>query len=84
MNSTQFLFRKSHIRGTLTTGKKWVFLAVDINSEGEGATYWTSEVIEWRSECVSTSLYVTVPATSNRYDPALITGILSSWVSSVA
>ncbi|KAF9471553.1 hypothetical protein BDN70DRAFT_901259 [Pholiota conissans] len=69
---------KAHIRGALTTGDKWIFLAVDLDSGGEGATYWESEVVEWRTEDVATD--VTIPVTSNRYDPAVISGILSSWV----
>ncbi|KAG6916683.1 hypothetical protein DXG01_005805 [Tephrocybe rancida] len=69
---------KSHIRGALTTGDRWIFLAVDLDSGGEGATYWESEVVGWRTE--DAALNVTVPVTSNRYDPAVIAGILSSWV----
>lgn len=64
----------------MTTGEKWVFLTVDLDDEGEGATYWESEVVEWRSEGVPTSLDVIVPVTSNRDDPTLIAGILSSWM----
>ncbi|KAG6853482.1 hypothetical protein H0H87_008549, partial [Tephrocybe sp. NHM501043] len=44
---------------------------------GEGATYWESEVVGWRTE--DAAMNVTVPMTSNRYDPAVIAGILSSW-----
>ncbi|EAU91843.1 hypothetical protein CC1G_04610 [Coprinopsis cinerea okayama7 len=69
---------KSHIRGALTSGDRWIFLAVNLDREGEGATYWESEVVGWRTENMASD--VTVPVTSNRYDPALIAGILSSWV----
>jgi len=71
---------KDHIRGALTSGDRWIFLAVDLDGEGEGATYWVSEVIGWRSERISESLDWSVPVTSNRYDPALISGVLSSWM----
>jgi len=71
---------KDHIRGVLTTGDKWMFIAVDLDGEGEGATYWRSEVIEWRSRRIAESRDVTVPVTSDWDDPALICGILSSWV----
>ncbi|KAF8188014.1 hypothetical protein BJ912DRAFT_1059572 [Pholiota molesta] len=52
----------AHIRGALTTGDQWIFLAVDLDILPEEA------------------LDVTVPATSDRHDPAVIAGILSSWV----
>ncbi|KAF8173456.1 hypothetical protein BJ912DRAFT_859303, partial [Pholiota molesta] len=71
---------EAHIRGALTTGNRWIFLAVDLDSGGEGATYWQSEVVEWRTVLSEEALDVTVPATSDRYDPAVIAGILSSWV----
>lgn len=80
-HSTQISFRKSHVRGALTTGDRWIFLAVEIDSKGEGATSWESEVVRWRTK--SLAMDFTVPATSDRYDPAVIAGILSSWVSPV-
>jgi len=73
-------FGKSHIRGAVTTGDRWIFLAVDLDSGGEGATYWQSEVVEWRKNDATTD--VTIPVTSDRYDPAVTAGILSSWVPS--
>ncbi|TEB33909.1 hypothetical protein FA13DRAFT_1763439, partial [Coprinellus micaceus] len=71
-------FGKSHIRGALTTGYQWVFLAVDLHDDDEGATYWESDMIQWSPERVSGTLEATVPVTSD--DPATIAGILSSWV----
>lgn len=71
---------KSHIRGALTTGSKWHFIVVDIDDDGDGAKYWVSEMIEWKAKLgPSTGRLVT--ATSDESDPALIAGILSSWVS---
>jgi hypothetical protein len=75
--------RKSHIRGAFTTGIKWYFIVVDLNTYDGGAMYWVSEPIEWRwktkrgpasRECI-------IEETSDEFDPALIAGILSSWVS---
>lgn len=75
--------RKSHIRGALTTGFKWHFIVVDLDADGDGAKYWVSEVIEWRwkTKRGPTSSERLVEATSDDCDPALIAGILSSWVS---
>ena len=76
-----FLCRKSHIRGALTTGIKWHFIVVDLDADGDGATYWVSELIEWKTKRSSTSRERLVEGTSDESDPALIAGILSSWVS---
>jgi hypothetical protein len=75
--------RKSHIRGALTTGLKWHFIVVDLNADGDGATYWVSEPIEWKwkTKRGPASLERFVEDTSDESDPALIAGILSSWVS---
>ncbi|KAF8632500.1 hypothetical protein AX17_004824 [Amanita inopinata Kibby_2008] len=54
---------KSHIRGALTTGIKWI-----------------SELIEWKTKRSSTSRERLVEGTSDEPDPALIAGILSSWI----
>jgi len=76
------ILRKSHIRGAFTTGIKWYFIVVDLNTYDGGAMYWVSEPIEWRwktkrgpasRECI-------IEETSDEFDPALIAGILSSWV----
>jgi hypothetical protein len=72
--------RKSHIRGALTTGMKWHFIAVDIDANNDGAKYWVSELIEWRTKRSSTSGEFIVEGTDDDSDPALIAGILSSWV----
>ena len=76
-----FLCRKSHIRGALTTGIKWHFIVVDLDADGDGATYWVSELIEWKTKRSSASRERLVEGTSDESDPALIAGILSSWVS---
>ncbi|KAJ3566765.1 hypothetical protein NP233_g6796 [Leucocoprinus birnbaumii] len=56
----------------------WIFLTVDLDKKGEGTTYWASEVVEWSPVFKGDA---TVPITSNRDGPAVIAGILSSWVS---
>ncbi|KAF8706299.1 hypothetical protein AX14_013811 [Amanita brunnescens Koide BX004] len=72
---------KSHIRGALTTGSKWHFIVVDLYADGDGAEYWVSELIEWKTMRSSTSKEHLVEGISDESDPALIAGILSSWVS---
>ncbi|KAM6496492.1 hypothetical protein JOM56_006965 [Amanita muscaria] len=71
---------KSHIRGALTTGIKWHFIVVDLDADGDGAEYWVSELIEWKTKRSSTSRERLVEGTSDEFDPALIAGILSSWI----
>lgn len=73
--------RKSHIRGALTTGFKWHFVAVDLDTDGDGAKYWVSDLIEWRWQPGSKERVI--EETSDAFDPALIAGILSSWVSTL-
>ncbi|KAF8716601.1 hypothetical protein AX14_012294 [Amanita brunnescens Koide BX004] len=34
----------------LTTGIKWHFIVVDLNADGDGAEYWVSELIEWKTK----------------------------------
>jgi hypothetical protein len=53
---------------------------VDIDADGDGAKYWVSDLIEWRWKG-PTSWERLVEETSDEWDPALIPGILSSWVS---
>ncbi|KAF8625256.1 hypothetical protein AX15_005478 [Amanita polypyramis BW_CC] len=71
---------KSHIRGALTTGMKCHFIAVDLDADSNGAKYWVSELIEWKTKQSSTSRERLVEGTSDEFDPALIAGILSSWI----
>jgi hypothetical protein len=73
--------RKSHIRGALTTGIKWYFVVVDLNADSDGAKYWISELIKWKTKRGPASRERLVEGTSDESDPALISGILSSWVS---
>ena len=73
---THTLLRKSHIRGALTTGHKWLFIVVDIDADGDGASYWISDVLEWRVNSKGTFEFSTEEG-----NPALIAGILGSWVS---
>jgi hypothetical protein len=73
--------RKSHIRGAFTTGIKWYFIIVNLNADGAGAKYWISELIEWKTKRRPASKERLVEGTSDESDPALIAGILSSWVS---
>lgn len=72
---------KYHIRGAPTTGFKWHFIIVDPDADGDGAKYWVSELIEWKIKRSSTSRERPVEGTSDESDPALVAGILSSWVS---
>ncbi|KAK2467650.1 hypothetical protein APHAL10511_000505 [Amanita phalloides] len=71
---------KSHIRGALTTGIKWHFIAVDLDADSDGAKYWVSELIEWKTKRSPTSRERLVEGTADESDPALIAGILSSWI----
>ena len=73
--------RKSHIRGALTTGIMWHFVVVDLDADGNGAKYWVSELIEWKWKRGPTLRERLVEENSDESDPALIAGILSSWVS---
>ena len=75
--------RKTHIRGALTTGFKWRFIVVDLNANDDGATYWVSVPIEWKwkTKLGPASVESVIEDTSDESDPALIAGILSSWVS---
>ena len=54
---------------------------VDLNDDGDGAKYWISELIEWKTKRGPASRKRLVEGTSDESDPALIAGILSSWVS---
>ena len=66
------MISKPHIRGALTTGSKWHFVVVDLDTDGDGAKYWVSELIEWTRDPTTDKLSLV---------PALIAGILSTWVS---
>jgi hypothetical protein len=76
---------KSHIRGALTTGHKWHFVVVDLDTDGDGAKYWVSELIEWLKAANpfrrGLSRELSVESQSDESEPALIAGILSTWVS---
>ena len=70
--------RKFHIRGALTTSIKWYFVMVDLNADGDGAKYWISELIEWKTKRGQERL---VEGTSDESNLARVAGMLSSWVS---
>jgi hypothetical protein len=42
-----FYVYECHICSALTTGIKCV---VDLNADGDGAEYWVSELIEWKTK----------------------------------
>jgi len=73
-----------HVAYILCAGNlTFVVLSRPVSSEadGDGAKYWVSELIEWKTKRSSTSRERLVKGTSDGSDPALIAGILSSWVS---
>ena len=61
-------------------GVKWRFVVVELGADGDGAKYWVSDLIEWKWKADSTAKPL-VEETSDEFDPALIPGILSTWVS---
>ena len=71
------MISKSHIRGALTTGSKWHFVVVDLDTDGDGAKYLVSRLIE-----IPGRSWDYIPDKSS-LTPALIAGILSTWVSLV-
>jgi len=68
-------------KNALITGNNWHFIVVDLNTDGDGAQYWVSELIEWKTKRGATSRERFAQATSDEFDPALVAGILSTWVS---
>ncbi|KAF6744290.1 hypothetical protein DFP72DRAFT_1078836 [Ephemerocybe angulata] len=70
---------KFHIRGALTSGTKWTFVAVDLNPNNDGAEYWVSEEIEFFSSPLIPGASDTDPLLRVR-EPSLIAAILSTWV----
>ena len=71
------------MRGALTTGYEWYFVVVDVNTNNDGAKYWVSEKIIWYWSTEKSAPYrkLVIEETSCERDPALVAGILSSWVS---
>ncbi|KAF6744289.1 hypothetical protein DFP72DRAFT_857746 [Ephemerocybe angulata] len=67
---------KSHVRGALTSGTRWSFIAMDLDPNNVDAKYWVSEEIEFRAPIVGSP---DVSWTSER-EPSLIAAILSTWV----
>lgn len=64
-------YRRNVIRGALTAGDAWIFLILVVDPDGNGATYWQSEII-----CILSGMPLVV--TSPR--PDAITGLLARWV----
>ena len=54
---------------------------VDLNADGDGAKYWISEPIEWKTKRGPASGEHLVEGTCDESHPALIAGIFSSWAS---
>lgn len=67
-----------HIRGAVTSGLCWVFIVVDMNEQGEGATYWQSNPV--RVRYADHKYPASISRTSDVWDPAFITAILSTWM----
>jgi len=69
--------KKTHIRGTLTNGHEWLFLVLNVNSNGKGASYRISDrkfSIAPHDNGVNVDLVI-----SDRGSD-LIAGILASWI----
>ncbi|KAF5323097.1 hypothetical protein D9611_009362 [Ephemerocybe angulata] len=67
---------KSHVRGALTSGTRWVFIALELNPDNGGAKYWVSEEVEFLRSLIGARDF----AWSKEGKPALIAAILSTWI----
>ncbi|TFL04235.1 hypothetical protein BDV98DRAFT_502919, partial [Pterulicium gracile] len=68
--------RQKHIRGALTSGLTWIFIVVDIDTEG--ANFWRSPPITLRYP--EHEYPTSFSPTSGIWDPAFIATVLSTWI----
>jgi len=67
--------KKTHIRGTLTNGYEWLFLVLNVNSNGKGASYRISDR-SYSAAPQETGVNMVIPD----MPPDMIAGILASWI----
>lgn len=67
--------KKTHIRGTLTNGYEWLFLVLNVNSNGKGASYRVSDR-PYSAAPQETGVNMIIPD----MPPDMISGILASWI----
>jgi len=67
--------KKTHIRGTLTNGYEWLFLVLNVNSNGTGASYRISDR-SYSAAPQETGVNMVIPD----MPPDMIAGILASWI----
>jgi len=67
--------KKIHIRGTLTNGYEWLFLVLNVNSNGKGASYRISDR-SYSAAPQETGVNMVIPD----MPPDMIAGILASWI----
>ena len=69
------LGQETHIRGTLTNGYEWLFLVLNVDSNGKGASYRISDR-PYSAAPQETGVNMVIPD----MPPDMIAGILASWV----
>jgi len=67
--------KKTHIRGTLTNGYEWLFLVLNVNSNGKGTSYRISDR-SYSAAPQETGVNMVIPD----MPPDMIAGILASWL----
>ncbi|KAF8966663.1 hypothetical protein BDZ97DRAFT_1657425, partial [Flammula alnicola] len=74
-NAAATKLKKTHIRGTLTNGYEWLFLVLNVNSNGKGASYRISDR-SYSAAPQETGVNMVIPD----MPPDMIAGILASWI----
>jgi len=69
--------KKSHIRGTMTNGYEWLFLMLNVNSNGKGASYRISDR-SYSAAPDKTGVKMDMDIPDMASD--MIAGILASWI----
>ncbi|KAI0058486.1 hypothetical protein BV25DRAFT_1919362 [Artomyces pyxidatus] len=76
--------KKSHIHGTLTNSFMWYFIAMELDADGNCAKHWKPQPVKWDVHDDGKPLERHVDDltenTHPTYHPALIVGILLSWI----